>query len=116
MGIKNGVFGEASYLMGFLIKRIRVSEDTIGCWKDEEMASIDMQMPLSAAEELDDFAVNTLFPALQELGEVSVHFGKRIPTGSALLAAALDKFESCGVSLNLNPSPCSHPGCPRSIN
>lgn len=111
----DGVFGKMPYLMGALIKRITVTEDTIGCWKDvTEMASVDMQMPIGAAKDLDDFAVNVLFPALQELGDVSVHFGKRLPTGTDLLAAAIDKFESCGASVNLNPSPCYHPGCTRS--
>lgn len=112
--MENGVFGQMPVLMGFLIKRISVSENTIGCWKDEQMASVDMQMPLSGAKGLDDYAENILLPALQELGEVSIHFGKRIPTGSNLLAAALTKFESCGASLNINPSPCYHPGCTRS--
>merc|ERR1711937_39504 len=104
--------------MGFLIKRIRVSEDdTIGCWRDvSEMASIDMQMPLGTASDLDDFANNVLFPALDELGDVSIHFGKRLPTGSDLLAAALTKYESCGVGLNLDPTSCYHPACTRSVD
>lgn len=112
--MEDGVFAEMPLLMGMLIKRISAGEDSSGCWK-EEMASIDLQMPKAAYAELDEFAENVLLPALQELGEVSLHFGKRLVSGSNMMAAAISKFESCGASVNLSPDPCYHPACTRSV-
>lgn len=111
--MEDGIFTDMPILMGAVIKRISASESSNGCWK-EEMAAIDLQMPVGRLDGLLEFTNDVLFPALDKLGEVSLHFGKRIPGGTDLLAAALDKFESCGASVNLTPDPCYHPGCTRS--
>jgi len=112
--MENGLFGKMPFFMGALIKRISASEDSNGCWK-EEMAAIDMQIPKGGHAELDHFAENVLLPALQEVGEVSVHLGKRLVSGSNMMAAAISKFKDCGVSVDLDPSPCYHPACTRSV-
>lgn len=111
--MENGIFGDQPGLQGALIKRISASADSVGCWK-EDMASIDMQAPKSAQVDLDNFAENVLLPALQAEGDVTLHLGKRLVTGSNMMAAAMSKFESCGASVNLSPSPCYHPACTRS--
>jgi len=110
---EDGVFTEMSGYMEAVIKRITATENLSSCWK-EDTAAIDLQVPQSRADELLEFAEDVLFPKLKELGEVSIHFGKHIPEGSNLLAAAIDKFESCGASVNLTPDSCHHPGCTRS--
>ena len=102
-------------LMGALIKRISASESSNGCWK-EDTAAIDLQSPVGRYDGMIEFVNDVLFPALDKLGEVSLHFGKHLPEGSDVLAAAIDKFESCGASVNLTPDPCYHPGCTRSTS
>ena len=98
---------------GVLIKRIEASDTSIGCWK-VPTASIDIQAPMGQGDKLDKYIKEDVLPALQARGTVGLHMGKRLDDGSDVLKAALNKYEACGVEMNVVPDKCYHPACTRS--
>jgi len=100
--------------LGLVIKRITPAEPTNGCWT-EPAAAIDIQAPMGKHAILDDWIRDVLHPALTAIGTVGLHFGKRLPAQSAVLQAALDKYEACGASVGLSLTECYHPMCKRTV-
>jgi len=114
--VDNGIFSEFPRKAGSLAKKI-VPIGTNACWT-EPIAAIDFQIPLGFATELDDFVENVFYPKLLELNssaKVTLHFGKRVPPNSNVLQAALNNYESCGVTLNPIVETCYHPLCARTV-
>eukprot|EP00967_Tisochrysis_lutea_P069131 scaffold90764_cov32-Tisochrysis_lutea.AAC.2 len=101
--------------LAVVIKRIQPTNGTFGCW-DVPAAAIDIQAPVGWHDMLDGYVADEVYPALSAIGSVGLHFGKRIPAQSAVLQAALNKYSTCGASLNLSPAQCIHPMCERTPN
>ena len=113
--VGNGIFKNMPSKMSALIKKITPNESSNGCW-DVPVASLDFQIPLGFSDDLDEYVTDVFYPAILDLdedAEVSLHFGKRMPSGGVVLQAALDKYESCGATLDLSPEKCYHPLCTR---
>lgn len=98
---------------GVLIKKIEASATSNGCWKTTA-AAIDIQAPPGWGNRLDKYVNDEVFPALKARGNVTIHMGKRLDSGSAILKSAMDVYGACGVELDLTPENCYHPACTRS--
>jgi len=86
------------------------------CWDETDGAALDIVAPQGQGNKIDAYVNNIILPKLQEFGgsDVSMHMGKRIKSGSALVNSALSYYESkCGVELNVNVEECYHPMCAR---
>lgn len=98
---------------GVFIKKIEPLTSK-ACWP-VTAASIDIQAPKGAGDRLDKYVRETVMPYLQARGNVGLHLGKRLESGSVLLEAAMNTYNNqCGVQLNLSPTTCYHPACTRS--
>jgi hypothetical protein len=98
--------------LGIVIKRILPGGNN-SCWT-EPAAAIDVQAPLGRSDLVDQYVAGVLYPALSAVGSVGLQFGKRLPAGSNVLRAALDKYAGCGAALDVEtPSGCYHPMCTR---
>eukprot|EP00967_Tisochrysis_lutea_P142574 scaffold263608_cov37-Tisochrysis_lutea.AAC.1 len=98
--------------LAIVLKRVSPSENTVGCWT-EPAAAIDIQAPVGSAAILDEYVDSVLYPSLATYGTVGLHFGKRVPSGSMVLNATLEKYARCGAALALNGGECIHPMCRR---
>lgn len=98
---------------GVLIKKITPLTDK-SCWP-VTAAAIDIQGPKDRGDAVDKWIKETVYPYLKARGNVGLHLGKRIESGSELLATAMETYNAqCGVTLNLAPTTCYHPACTRS--
>ena len=84
-------------------------------WPDP--ACLEARLALTRLQHVGSIAPSNqvLYPALSAIGTVGLHFGKRVPAGSPVLTAALDKYAQCGVALGLSPADCYHPLCSRTV-
>ena len=114
LAVNSGVLAELPSGMSVIAKKVSPIT-TNGCW-DVDVATIDFQVPLGFEDDLDTYIEDVFYPKLLELNssvEVTFHFGKRILAGSTVLQAALNKYESCGATLNPTVETCYHPMCAR---
>jgi len=112
---EDGIYSTFPDNLGTIVKKITPVENSNGCWQ-EPVASIDFQVPQGFSKDLDEYVSETFYDKLLEIdgdAEVTFHLGKRVPANTAILQAALDKYESCGVTLNTTPEKCYHPLCTR---
>lgn len=115
--VENGIYATIPDKMGTITKKITPDVNSNGCWQ-EPVASIDFQIPVGFDQVLDDYVSGEFYTKLLEVdsdAELTFHFGKRVPEDTSILQAALDKFESCGATLNITPEKCHHPLCTRTV-
>jgi hypothetical protein len=115
--LENGLFTEEAIPLYFYVrfKKVQPKENTISCW-DETSVILEITAPKGDGDALDEWVDTIVYPALIDAGgTVGLHFGKRLPPNTNLLQAALKKYESCGVELDLNPDVCFHPQCRRRV-
>ncbi|CAB9499011.1 expressed unknown protein [Seminavis robusta] len=97
---------------GVLAKKITPLSNK-ACWS-VPVASIDIQAPKGSGDQLDKFIKETVLPALKSRGNVALHFGKRLDSGSEIVSSALSTYNrQCGVQLGVTPTECYHPACNR---
>lgn len=116
--IDSGVFDDGYPLFSLgLIRKVTILEGGFSCWRNTtEAAVIDITIPPGRAEEIDEFVVNKLYPAIKEQGgNVGLHLGKRIPNDSTeLMNDVFDFYARCGMTVpDTKPEPCYHPLCSR---
>jgi len=94
---------------------IKKLDDTPACSTATKMCGIDLEAPAGWGDMLDDYINDVVYPALAKHGDVTIHFGKRVPPNSALVQSALDFYGDCGVEvgLNITKEECHHPYCER---
>ena len=116
--LDNGLFSAKSIPLYFYV-RFKKVEPFVGsnsCW-DETTVILEITGPQQDGEALDKWVDEVVTPALLAAGgTIGLHFGKRIPPNSVTLQAALEKYESCGVETNINPTNCYHPQCQRKMS
>jgi len=98
-----------------VIKKIESDGVNYKCWGEGKttMAAMDIEAPAGWGDKMDEFVNDIIYPALSKHGPVALHFGKRIPPNSDIIASALDVYGSCGVELGLDLDDCYHPQCER---
>lgn len=115
--IENGLFTKKRIPVYYYVrfKRVVPLENSNSCWK-EPAVILEITGPQGDGEGLDAWVDDVVYPALiAEGGTIGLHFGKRIPPGTQTTRAALKKYKSCGVELNLDPAHCYHPQCKRKV-
>ncbi|CAB9506668.1 expressed unknown protein [Seminavis robusta] len=98
---------------GVLIRKVSAGTEK-SCWS-VPIATIDIYAPKGSGDQLNKFIKETVVPYLKSRGNVGLHFGKRLDSGSELLSLALSTYNrQCGVELGVTPTEgCYHPACNR---
>ena len=115
--MRDGLFtsGDGIVPSFFGVQGKRISKGGF-CWEETDGTALDIVAPQGQGAALDAYIEDIVMPKLQEFGgaDVSMHMGKRIKSGSALVNSALSYYESqCGVELNVNVAECYHAMCMR---
>ncbi|CAB9509321.1 expressed unknown protein [Seminavis robusta] len=118
LALQNGLFTGNDQVPPYffaMIKPLPASDNPHSCWQGPTV-TLDIQAPMGWGAQLDMFVNLVVYRHLVAVNAtVTMHFGKRLPPNSKVLAAALERYHECGAEVDVDADPCYHPMCKRTV-